>query len=259
MDQNGSKTRHEQGAGSMAQETTGPRADSVRISGMDPVDWERRVALARLRREAALAERDLLRASAGGAPPPPRATVRPALPQRAARLPLPLPQATTADRPARPGARPAAAVAAALAAASAALRHNPAPVAIAGALAGSLTVLAAWYGTRPHPVETASLAPLHLTAETAPPPAKTAATPAPVIAQSPAPVPGLPVAARASLPAALALAGTAEGARSRRLALGPYLLAARTSPADLRIWPAQTVRAIDADLIRGLVATALEE
>lgn len=75
----------------------------------------------------------------------------------------------------------------------------------------------------------------------------------------PPPAPDLPVAAPASLPADLALAGTAEGARSRRLALGPYLLAARTAPADLRAWPAQTALAVDADLIRGLVATALEE
>lgn len=234
----------------MAQETTGSRADQSRIPGMDPVDWERRVALARLRREAALAERDVLRAT--GSPPPPRATARPALPHRAARLPLPAPQAAApADRPAEP-ARP---VAAGLAAASAALRHNPAPVAIAGALAGGLTVLAAWYGTRSQPVETATLATAHLETGTV----SSSPEPGPVATPAAPAAPVLPIAARARLPAALALAGTAEGARSRRLALGPYLLAARTAPADLRDWPAETTRAVDADLIRGLVATALEE
>lgn len=243
----------------MAQEITGPRAESSLIPGMDPVDWERRVARARLRREIAIAERDHLRRHAPAGPPP---SPRPALPQRAARLPLAAARgaADGGEGPARPPATGAVATAVApLAAASALLRRNPAPVAIAGALAGGLMVLAAWQGTRSHPVETASLAPLKLEAEEAAPAPASAAAPRPVPVPLPPPAPDLPIAARAGLPAALALAGTAEGARSRRLALGPYLLAARTAPADLRDWSAQPTRAVDATLIRGLVATALEE
>lgn len=239
----------------MAQETTGSRADPSRIPGMDPIDWERRVALARVRREAALAERDSLRASATGSAADPRATARLALPQRAARPPLPAsPAAATRRPPALPrsGTALAATAAGILAATSAPFRHNPIPVALAGALAGTLTVLTAWYATRLPPVETAVLTSVRTEAV---PTIATATLPA----RSPAPAPTLPVAARASLPEALELPATGRGARSRSLALGPYLLAARTSPADLRAWPDNPAQAVDANFIRGLVATALEE
>jgi len=256
----------------MAQETTGSRADPLAIPLGEPIDWERRIAAARLRREATLAQRSSQTCASD-----PRA-IQARMPARAARPDVP-PRTPTAGlarpAPAIPEAALAgirnvrllaAALAGSLGLASVAARRNPAPVAAAASLAGILLVTAAWLATRPdtpsRSLETAALAPAVSDASTV---AAPAAPPLPKGNLLPAtdspPVPRIPpLAAPAGLPEALALPATDYGARVRTPAPAGYELSARVAAADFlddsRRAPAAT---IDAALIRGLVASALAE
>lgn len=270
----------------MAQDITGSRADPLAVALSDPVDWERRLAVARARREAALAQHPYPAPTLDPRPLQPRMP----LPPRPVRLPAPArrPDAAAGQalrRPASGGAahrvgtllaalrrRAApAAIAGVLAGLAASARRNPAPVAAAAAALGALLVATTWLATRPAPVATASLTPAA--------PALTAASAAPAAASRPeapplpeanripaaeAPRPGPqtpPLAKPAGLATTLALPATGYGARVRSAAPETFHLPARVAAADL-LAPgafAPPAAGVDPALIRSLVATALNE